>query len=150
MPKYVSPLNGIRNMGRLYDKFSLPVCTEESISKVEMDVLAFLANHSERNTARDITEMRMLPKANVSQAVESLIQKGLLRRMQDRDDRRKIRLFITEKANKTVKAVHEMQNGFYEAIFEGFTPEERTQFTEAINKITANASKALKGQLKNG
>lgn len=137
-------------MSRLYDKFSLPLCAAEGISKVEMDVLSFLANHPERNTAKDISEMRMLPKANVSQAVESLIQKGFLTRTQDKSDRRKIRLFITESAVKTVRAVHEMQNEFYEAIFEGFTAEERTKFTNTVNMVTANASKALKGQQKNG
>ena len=150
MIKYVSPLNGIRNMSRLYDKFSLPICEREGISKVEMDVLAFLANHPERNTAKDITEMRMLPKANVSQAVEALIQKGFLSRTPDKSDRRKIRLFVTESAEQTVNAVHEMQHGFYESIFEGFSAEECSDFTDAVNKITANASKALKGQQQNG
>ena len=43
----------------------------------------------------DIVELRMLLKGNVSQAVESLIQKSLLKREQNKEDRRKIHLSLT-------------------------------------------------------
>lgn len=150
MAEYLPILNGLRNMSRLYDKFSLPLCEEKGIAKAEMDVLAFLSNHKGKDTARDIEKMRMMPKANVSQAVEALIRKQFLIRVPDKSDRRKIHLLITENAESAVGAVHKMQREFFAALFGDFTDEEFSSFKSAVEKITENASNALKGRGKNG
>ena len=83
MIKDVEMLDRMRCIVKLYDRLSAKVCEKWKINRTEMDVLAFLNNHPDFDTARDIVEIRMLPKANVSLAVESLIQKGYLARRID-------------------------------------------------------------------
>lgn len=56
------------------------------LTLIEANVITFLHNNPGKDTAADITELRMLSKGNVSQAVESLIQKGLLKRIPDLHD----------------------------------------------------------------
>ena len=73
----------IRRVIRLYESLNRQVCDTWHITQIETDIIAFLKNNPEKDTARDIVEFRMLQKGNVSQAVEDLIQKGFLARRPD-------------------------------------------------------------------
>ena len=81
---------GMRSLFRLYDKMLKKVCTEHDLTIVEADIISFLQNNPEKDMAADIVELRGLSKGAVSKAVESLIQKSLLERIPDTEDRRKI------------------------------------------------------------
>ena len=85
-------LANIRRIVKLYDSMLKPVCERYTLALIEATIISFLYNNPGRDTAADIVEYRMLSKGNVSQAVESLIQKGLLQRCQDTRDRRRIHL----------------------------------------------------------
>ena len=50
---------------------------------MEATIITFLRNNPNVDTAADIAELRMLSKGQVSQAVESLVRKGLVRRQPD-------------------------------------------------------------------
>ena len=67
---------------------------EQGLTKPEADVLLFLANNPGRDTARDVAELRGLPKSQVSGAVELLAARGLLRRLPDQADRRVVHLIL--------------------------------------------------------
>ena len=71
---------GLRSLFRLYDKMLKRVCTEHDLTLVEADIISFLQNNPEKDTAADIVELRMLSKGAVSKGVEALIQKSLLER----------------------------------------------------------------------
>ena len=86
------PISG--RIVKLYDSMLKPVCERYTLALIEATIISFLYNNPPaRDTAADIVEYRMLSKGNVSQAVESLIQKGLLQRCQDTRDRRRIPSF---------------------------------------------------------
>ena len=108
-----------------------------------MDVLAFLNNHPAFDTARDIVEIRLLPKANVSLAVESLIQKGYLVRSIDEKDRRRVHLSITEEATDIVQAIEDMQNYERDVRMRGFSEEEQKQYGAMLQRICENARREL-------
>ena len=61
-------LVGIRRIIRLYEDTVRPVCDTYQITQIETDILAFLHNNPGKDTAKDIVELRMLQKGNVSQA----------------------------------------------------------------------------------
>lgn len=68
------------------------ICRRHKLTLIETTIISFLYNNPGRDTAADIVELRMLSKGNVSQAVELLIQKSLLKRIPDENDRRRIHL----------------------------------------------------------
>ena len=78
----------------LYSACMEPVCKKHRISRTELDILLFLANNPDYDTARDVAELRCLAKSQVSQAVEVLTGRGLLARRADGEDRRVIHLEI--------------------------------------------------------
>ena len=71
-------------------------CSSGRADTGEVQVLLFLANHPGNDTARDVVELRGLPKSQVSRAVDLLVSRGFLQRRPDETDRRVIHLAITE------------------------------------------------------
>ena len=74
----------IRGLGKLNDKCLETVRKEYELSQIEVTIMGFLHNNPGKDTVGEIAYWRMLPKGNVSQGVESLIQKRLLQRICDK------------------------------------------------------------------
>ncbi|MEG2000166.1 MAG: MarR family transcriptional regulator [Evtepia sp.] len=132
-------LDYVRYILKFYEKKSLPVYHNYHLSRLELDVFAFLSNHPHLDTARDIVAFRMIPKANVSQAVELLIQKNYLVRKQDQQDRRRIHLSITDSAAPLASEIKTMQQEFFSQLFHGFSSEECATFSTLVSRIAENA-----------
>ena len=114
------------------------------LTRIEGTIIVFLYNNPGKNTAGDIVELRMLSKGNVSQAVESLIQKSFLARKQDAEDRRKIHLSLLPAAEPIIQAVEKKQKEFGCEIFRGFTEEEVCLFHEMNSRIAENTLQIMK------
>ena len=96
--------------------------------------------------AADIVELRMLSKSNVSAAVESLIQKSLLQRKQDVEDRRRIHLSLTSAAKPITQDIEAVREKFRKQIFQGFTEKELHLFDQLNERIARN-TKMERGDL---
>lgn len=138
-------LYNIRRIIKLYDNMLKPVCDRYSLVPIEATIISFLQNNPGRDTAADIVELRMLSKSNVSQAVESLIQKSLLQREQDTKDRRRIHLSLTFEAKPITEDIEAVRETFRKQIFRGFTEEEQQQFSQFNDRIAENTKSAMKG-----
>ena len=125
MTQPTSFLVGIRQIFKLHENLLKKVCEQHQLTLTEGTIISFLYNNPGRDTAGDIVELRMLSKGNVSQAVESLIQKSLLRRSQDKYDRRKIHLTLLPKAAPITSAVEAVGEEFQRELFSGFSEQER-------------------------
>ena len=132
-------LSNIRRVIKLYDNMLKPVCDRYNLVPIETTIISFLYNNPGKDTAADIVELRMLAKSNVSQAVENLIQKSLLQRRQDTDDRRRIHLSLTSETKPITDDIEAVREIFRDQIFKGFTEEELKQFARFNERIAANA-----------
>ena len=94
-----------RSSLKLYDSLLKEICDSCDLSGLELTIISFLHNNPEYDTAKDISVFRMIPKGNVSQGVNSLMEKGLLLRSPDANDRRKIHLSLTERSIPLVEKV---------------------------------------------
>ena len=103
---------GLRSLFRLYDKMLKRVCTEHDLTLVEADIISFLQNNPEKDTAADIVELRMLSKGAVSKGVDALIRKGLLERIPDTKDRRRIHLKLNRQAEPVMESINEVRQDF--------------------------------------
>ena len=142
-PHYSEALAGFRNILKYYDSLRRRVCKQHGLSQTEFDVLAFLGNNPGLDTARDIVELRMLPKSNVSVAVEALIRRGLLCRRQDTGDRRRIHLSLTPSAAPLLQDVLGVMPAFAGDELSGFSEEEARAFAGFYQRIAQNISLCL-------
>ena len=69
-----------RGMEKLYSALFSPLLERCGLTQLEADILMFLANNPEYDTARDIVEKRRLAKSHVSVGVDALAERGLLER----------------------------------------------------------------------
>ena len=115
-----------------------PLCREIQMPQTAFDILMFLANNPEYNTARDIVEIRGLKANLVSINIEKLVKEGFLERMPDAKDRRKNVLICTENAKPVIEKGRQLQIGFFGNLFDGIDEESRRQFFGVIEKLRTN------------
>ena len=144
MRRATTLLTNMRRIIKLYDSMLKPVCEHYDLTLMEAAIVSFLYNNPGKDTAADIVEFRMLAKSNVSQAVESLIQKGLLTRSADQNDRRKIHLSLLSPAKEITNAIHVMQKNLYGQIFNGLSEEDLKIYERINQKIMENTTNAIK------
>ena len=83
-----------RQFERFYEHQFAPLLERTGLTMREIHVLLFLANNPGYDTARDVAEYRGLVKSQVSQAVDLLSARGVLRRTPDAADRRVVHLSL--------------------------------------------------------
>ncbi|MDO4268448.1 MAG: MarR family transcriptional regulator [Eubacteriales bacterium] len=136
-------LINLRHITKLHELCLRDICSRYHLTMMEATIIGFLKNNPGLDTAADIVELRMLSKGHVSQAVESLIQKSLLSRTVDPEDRRRIHLSLLPESNPVTESLEQIQNVFLEELFDGFTPAERRQFGDFNRRIMENSKKSL-------
>jgi MarR family transcriptional regulator for hemolysin len=129
-------------MKRLYEKQFEEICRRYQITQNEADIIAFLANNPDFDTARDIVEMRMIAKSYISKSVENLIKKGFLVRISDKEDRRIIHLQLTNSSIPIIDDARLKQKEFVETLFVGMDAYEIETFESLLTKIFDNANMA--------
>ena len=72
----VNPLEQQNAVKTLYSEFVSPVCAKYGLTRIELDILLFLANNTRYDTATDIVEVRFLAKSQVSAAIKNLEARG--------------------------------------------------------------------------
>lgn len=146
MKKSTELFTGMRSLFRLYDKLLKKVCMEHDLTVIEADIISFLQNNPGKDTAADIVELRLLSKGAVSKGVEALIQKSLLERIPDTEDRRKIHLKLMPQAGPVTETVNEVRDEFLETVLDGFTKEELEEQDRFLKKLFDNTKKAMEGR----
>lgn len=123
----------------LYLHLTAPVCAAYGLSQMEFNVLLFLANNPQYNTAADVVRMRHLAKSYVSTSVQALLARGLLHAERSSADRRAIHLSVTALAKEIVEAGRSAQQQFGQTLFVGISAEEQEAFFATLQAIHANA-----------
>lgn len=128
-----------RKLGHVYEERLRPVCREYRLTRSGMDLLLFLANHPEHNTARDLCAVRGMKSGIASVAVEELLEKGLLRVEVDEADRRLRRLWLTREAGAAAAAGQAVQARFAAQLRSGIAEEDRATFERVLAQLGKNA-----------
>ena len=134
----------IAAMRSLYSAQLDAVGREFGLARVELDILLFLANNPQFDTATDIVERRCISKAHVSQSVKSLEQRGYLERRYVGDNRRTIHLRLLEGAQAAVDAGRRAQTRCFASLLEGFGEDEVEQLRSFLGRISDNAWAQMK------
>lgn len=116
-----------------------PVCDKHGLSALELDIIIFLSESPNDDTATDIAEKRGFAKSNVSNAIRNLTDNGFLEGYYLNDNRRSVHLRLLDKASAVVFDAGISKHKFLGSIFDGFSPEElemiKSYFTRLANNI---------------
>lgn len=131
-------------MKQIYDKTMEPLCTNFHITRMELDILLFLANNPGYDTAADIIELKRFTKSHVSSSIRLLEERKFLEKTFQNGNRKTIHLKLLPSSEPVVAAGQEAQRNVFTRIFSGLTPEEIQVLKTATEKISKNIRNALK------
>ena len=84
---------------------------------MEYDILMFLHNNPQHNTAAEIVKIRKSTKSHVSTSLKNLENKGLVERIQSKDNKKHIEIVLLDKAEVIVEAGINAQKQFAQGCF---------------------------------
>ena len=131
-------------MTQAYHIMLAPLCKETGLPPLALDILLFLANDPEHNTAKDICRMRGHKSGIVSVQVERLVNDGLLERQEMPGDRRQTRLVCTEKAQDIITRGRDIQWQFGLRLMEGISKEDHETMHRCFERIDVNLDEICK------
>lgn len=70
--------------------------------------------------------------------VQRLEQRHLLERVHDREDRRVVKIFLTQPGRELVQALEPVVIAFHERLFRGFSVEEQQTFVARLHRLMSN------------
>ena len=125
-----------RKLLEVYNDACKPLCKKLKLPQTAFDILMFLGNNPQYQTARDIVKIRNIKANLISINVEKLVKEG---------DRRKTKLIITEKAHPVIKEGQQLQQGFVDQLFDNTTQEDKKNFIHVMKNMDKNLDDILKG-----
>ena len=128
----------VRLIKRLYENSLSKAAKKCGLTLPEANVLSFLRENPEFDTARDVAMYREVSRAYVSKAVELLVGRGYIDIAQDKNDRRLQHLVIRENAKDVSETLHEAQFSFYDKVTSGLSDDELSAMLSAIEKCAGN------------
>ena len=136
-------LTNIAHYRKLYHKMFAPLGKQYGLTQIEIDILLFLINNPEFNTAKDIVALRGLAKSNISTALEQLKQKDYLEIKKEPGNRRLNRIFLKEKGTERAEVFKERQEEFFTLMLDGISEEMKKTVQMFFQIANENITRAL-------
>ena len=128
-----------------YELLSGEVCDRYELTQMEYDILMFLHNNPQLNTAAEIVKIRKSTKSHVSTSLKKLENRGFVKRIQSEDNKKHIEIVLLDRATLIVEAGLNAQKQFAQDVLRGLTEEERHMCIKVFDKICNNAEEHLRG-----
>ncbi len=127
-----------------YELLSGEVCDRYGLTQMEYDILMFLYNNPQQNTAAEIVKVRKSTKSHVSTSLKKLENKGLVEKIQSENNKKHIEIVLLDKAKLIVEAGANVQKQFVQNVLSGLTEEEKHICIYVFDKICNNAEEYLR------
>lgn len=109
-----------------------------NLTITEIRILLFLAMNENKDTAKDMTEDIMMAKSHISISVESLVNKKIVIKIQDKKDKKKMHLVICDNKKYIIEEILERQKNLTNSITQGLTTEEVKELKRLSEKVELN------------
>lgn len=127
----------------LYERVTKPVCEKYGLTQMEYDIVMFLHNNPQYETASDVVKVRKLTKSHVSAAIKLLENKGYLSKHRTDKNKKNIVLTLTDTAKNFIADGEKAQTSFGKIILSGFSESEKDLCRKMFFKMCENANSAL-------
>ena len=122
---------------RLHRAISRQVCGPGGLMPGQPKILEFLSVH-DGCTQKDIGQGCALDKSTVTSLIGRMAESGLVRRRPDENDRRTVRIHLTETGRQKAGEVCAVFARVDECAWRGVNPDEQAQFMRILRQITDN------------
>jgi DNA-binding MarR family transcriptional regulator len=103
------------------------------LSEEQFQVLRLI--RAGKGSVSQVAAARHITRPAISQAVDALVQRGLLTRTQDEDDRRHMQLALTDSGRETMDAVFKATRAWMRSRMAGFSERELENVIRAMETL---------------
>lgn len=128
---------------KLYEKKLCKIYEKYDLRKIDMEIIVYLANSGNEDTAKDIANTNMFTKGHISQSVKRLNQLGFISIIQDEKDMRVQHLKLTGNVEPMIKELKSEKDKVASCVFAGVTDEENQVLAKVFEKMCDNIMKEL-------
>lgn len=121
-----------------YSKYCCRAIIKEPFSPNEMNLLIFLSNNPQMDTAKELTVTLGVSKGLICRSVGSLTQKGYLRGEVDKRDRRIVHLMLTDKAAPIIQLLQENRAKFSQWITQEISQSDLETYKRVNKQLIQN------------
>lgn len=135
-----------KTITRYYEMKVSGVCEKYQLRQLEYDILMFIYNNPEYNTAADIVRIRKSTKSHVSISLKVLENRGFIERRVDKDNKKHVTIHLLQLANEVIEDGKWAQKEFAQDMFEGLSEEEIKVFMNVFQKVYENAERMISNE----
>lgn len=128
---------------RLYERALEPILKKYKLTRMELDILLFLANNQPYDTATDIIQRRGLTKSHVSSSVKDLVERKYLEKSYTEGNSKLAHLKIMPLAETIIAEGQRAQRQFFNTVLNGLTKDEIAAMKQVTAKAADNCRNAL-------
>ena len=139
-----------KTITRYYEMKVSGVCEKYQLRQLEYDILMFLYNNPEYNTAADIVRVRKSTKSHVSTSLKVLENRGFIERRVDKDNKKRVTIHLLQMAYEVIEDGIWAQKEFAQDMFDGLSEEEIRVFMNVFQKVYDNAERMILNEKKVG
>ena len=97
--------------------------------------------HNDGQSLKELTACRNVKASTTTTMVSRMEKLGLVKKVADEKDRRKTRVYLTEKGREKYNAIINVNNELDDMCFEGFSDEQKLLTKMLLKKIIENINK---------
>lgn len=139
--------DGLSLFKKIYDQSLEPVCKKYQLTRMELDILLFLANNPGYDTVKDIIERRRLTKSHVSMSLKDLERRDLVQKEYYPGNQKTAHLKLSSASIQMVAEGQQAQKKFFKTVFRDFNPEDVSRMEDYFERMRKNMQNALKEEL---
>lgn len=139
--------DGLSLFKKIYDQSLEPVCKKYQLTRMELDILLFLANNPGYDTAKDIIERRRLTKSHVSMSLKDLERRDLVQKEYYPGNQKTAHLKLSSASIQMVAEGQQAKKKFFQTVFRDFNPEDVSRMEDYFERMRKNMQNALKEEL---
>ena len=113
------------------------ITTSRGLTSNEFTLIRCFAEQEEW-TATELTDVLPADASRISRLVDGLVSRGLLRRRRRTDDRRVVRLFLTDAGSTAVREVVDLVEEYEARLLQGVADDERAVVAAVLEQMLAN------------
>lgn len=119
------------------------VCTENLTITGSQGYTLLAIPDSESISMNDLSNKMKLAGSTMTRMVDQLVQKGLVDRQADAEDRRVVRVRLTENGRQAKQQLDETLQTFFLTVMQDIPENERTQVIHSLERLNAAILNAL-------
>jgi DNA-binding MarR family transcriptional regulator len=100
-------------------------------------------SHEENIIQETLVRHYLLDKGTIARAVRKLETSGYIRRIVDPDNRRAVRIFLTENGSAIIPVLKAIDREWDDRVNQGLSPRERAQAESLMRRIAQNSHQAI-------